>query len=336
MATIKDIAKKAGVSITTVSRALNDYSDVNEETKKHIKAVAKELKYVPNLAARSLVKQESKSLAFIVSDLLNGGGKDNVVYSLLSGMFEYAGTVDYDVVLYTTDTAHQKKKSYVDFCRENSIAGAMIEGFRLDDPYIQEIMESTIPCVLIDVDMTADNVSCITIHNVQAAYEAVELLIQYNHKNIAMVNGRAEADVSHKRVEGYKKALMQNGIPYRADYVLNGEFHEEISYEVTYELLEKHPEVTAIFCASDMMAVGAMKAAKDQGRKVPEDLSIMGFDDIPLAEYMSPSLSTVKQDFHLMGYYGGRQLIQLIKKQNIDKKIYIEHKVLARGSIAVL
>ena len=336
MATIKDIAKKSGVSVTTVSRALNDYSDVNEETKKNIKAVARELDYVPNRAARNLVKQECKTIAFILLGLVKEGGKDNVVYRLLSGMYEYAVTIDYDVVLYTTDTAHQKQKSYLEFCRENNICGAVIQGIRLDDPYLQEIMDSDMPCVLIDVDMTADNVSCITIDNVQAAYEAVELLIQYNHRQIGMINGNGTADVSLKRLKGYKEALLKNHIQFKEDYVVEGDFLEDIAYKQAYGLLIKHPEITALFCASDMMAISAIRAARDLSKKVPEDLSIMGFDDIPFAQYMSPSLSTVKQDFYLMGYYGGRQLIKLIEKKNVDKKIYIEHKVLARESIAML
>jgi DNA-binding LacI/PurR family transcriptional regulator len=336
MATIKDIAKKAGVSITTVSRALNDYNDVNEDTKRHIKEIAEALNYSPNRAAQNLVKKNSRTLAIILSGLEREGGKDNIVYRLLAGMFEFAGTVDYEVVLYTTDTAHQKKKSYLQFCKENNIGGAMIDGIRLDDPYLQEIMKSDIPCVLIDIDMTSDQVSCITIDNVQAAYEAVELLINHNHKNIGMINGRREADVSIKRLKGYQSALESHNIVANEDYIVYGDFLEDIAYKEAYGLLMAHPEITALFCASDMMALSALKAAKDLCLRVPEDLSVIGFDDIPFAQYLTPPLATVKQDFYMMGYHAGKQLVKMIQHEAVEKKIYVEHKVLARNTIHML
>lgn len=336
MATIKDIAKKAKVSVTTVSRALNDYDDVNIDTKRLIQKVAEELNYVPNKAARNLVMKQSKTLAFILSGLEKEGGKDNLVYRLLAGMFEYAGKTDYEVVLYTTDTAHQKKKSYLQYCKENNIAGVMVAGIRMDDPYLKEIIASDIPCVLIDIDITTEKVSCITIDNVQAAFEAVELLVNHKHKNIGMVNGRLEADVSLKRHQGYKSALEAFGIDYREDYVVNGEFLEETAEKVAYELLSKHTEITALFCASDMMAIGAMKAAESLSLKIPEDLSVIGFDDVPFAQYMSPALGTVRQDFYLMGYHAGKQLVQMLKHDDVEKKIYIEHKVLARETVLMI
>lgn len=336
MATIKDVARVAGVSVTTVSRALNHYSDVNFETKKKIFEVAKELNYVPNKAAQNLVKRENKTLAFILSGLEKEGGKDNIIYRLLSGMYEYAATIDYDVALYTTDSAHQKKKGYVEFCREHNISGAIMNGIRMDDPYLKEIIESKMPCVLIDVDLAEDNVSCIMIDNEHAAFEAVQLLVNNNHTNIAMVTGRQEADVSIKRQNGYKKALAVNKIDYRQEWVVCGDFLEEQAYQEAKKLFSQHSEITAVFCASDMMALGTMKAIRELGLRIPEDISVIGFDDIPLVGYLSPALATVHQDFHLMGYYAGKQLVQMIHHEKCEKKIFIEHKILARDTIRML
>lgn len=336
MATIKDVAKIAGVSVTTVSRALNHYSDVNIETKQKIFEVAKQLNYVPNKAAQNLVKRENRTLAFILSGLEKEGGKDNIIYRLLSGMYEFASTIDYDVALYTTDSAHQKKKGYVEFCREHNISGAIMNGIRLDDPYLHEIIDSKMPCVLIDVDLTEENVSCIMIDNEFAAYEAVQLLIDHHHTKIAMITGRKEADVSIKRFKGYKKALEVNGLPYEERFVVCGNFLEAEAYECTLSLLRNNSEITAIFCASDMMALGAIRAVKELGLEIPKDISIVGFDDIPLVGYLSPALATVQQDFHLMGYFAGKQLVKMIQQEAYEKKIIIEHKILARETVRML
>lgn len=336
MATIKDVAKAAGVSVTTVSRALNNYSDVNIDTKRMITDIAKKLNYVPNRAAQNLVKQKNKSLAIILSGLEKEGGKDNIVYRLLSGMYEFADSIDYEVVMYTTNSAHQKEKSYMDFCREHNICGAVLNGIRLDDPYLKEIIDSDFPCVLVDVDMDGHNISCITIHNEQAAEAAVDLLVEHNHRHIGMINGRKEADVAIKRKIGYKNSLKKHNIQYRSHYVKCANFLEEEAYERTKELLIEYPEITALFCASDMMALGAINAARALNKRIPEDLSVIGFDDIPFAKYLSPPLATVSQDFYVMGYFAAKQLVEMIEEKQIDKKIYIEYKVLARNTVRMI
>jgi len=336
MSTIKDVAREAGVSVTTVSRALNNYSDVNINTKKKIEEVAKRLNYVPNRAAQSLVKQEKKTLAFILSGLEKDGGRDNIVYRLLAGMYAYADTIDFDVALYTTDSAHQKKKGYVDFCRGHNISGAIFNGIRLDDPYLREIINSGMPCVFIDLDIEAANVSAVTIHNENAAREATQLLINHNHRRIACMIGREEADVTIKRMTGYVQALRDNGIEYDEKIVASGEFLEDKAYEEAKKILDTSPDITAFFCLSDMMALGTIRAIREKGLSVPEDISVMGFDDIPIAKYLNPALGTVQQNFYQMGYYAGKQLVTMIDNKAEQKKIFIEHKVLARETVRML
>lgn len=338
VATIKDIAREAGVSVTTVSRALNDYYDVSQETKDIVRRVAKELNYVPNRAAKSLVTKENKSLAIIFSSLEKAGANQGIIHFLITGMIDYAKEIDYEVLIYTTDTKHQKDKSYLQFCNEHQIGGAVIYGIRLDDPYFNEIVESDIPTVLVDVDVetTGKNSSTISINNKMAAKDATELLIQNNHRHIGMVNGSKEAYVSVSRLAGYKEALNHAGIDFCESYVEYADFLEEIAHKRTVKLLKSHPEITAIFCSSDLMAIGAIEAVKELGLNVPEDISIIGFDDIPLAKYLTPSLSSVKQDFFSSGYYAAKQLYNTIKGESVKKNIYLEYKVLARNSIRCL
>ena len=336
MVTIKDIAKKAGISITTVSRALNNYNDVNEVTKERIFRIAKEIGYIPNRSAQNLVKRQSNTLAIILSGLERDGGKDNIIYRLLSGMYSYAETVNYEVALFTSSSAHQRDKSYVQFCNEHNIGGAVIAGIRLDDPYVNELINSDLPCVLIDLIEEGLNISSISINNLEAAKEATEFLIQHRHKNIGMINGRKEAGVSLERLKGYQMALEQNKIPYNSERVVFANFLEDAAYDAAQRLLSEHPEITALFCASDMMALSAMRAIKDLGLTIPGDISIVGFDNIPLSEYSAPSLTTVNQDFYLMGEEAAKQLLQMIQREAIKKVVHLEYKILARDSVRML
>jgi len=336
MVTIKDVAKAAQISVTTVSRALNGYDDVNQETRERIQKVAKELGYVANRSAQNLVKQKNNTLAIILSGLERDGGKDNIVYRLLSGMYQYAEQVNYEVVLFTTSSAHQKEKTYVQFCKEHNIGGAVLNGIRLDDPYLHELVKSDLPCVLIDVDTQGDNVSSVTIDNEQAAYDAVMYLLEANHRKIAMMNGRKEAAVSIERFKGYKRALSERGIPYDEALVFCADYLERMAYDLALEFLPKHPEVTALFCASDMMAFGVMKAAKALNIHIPKQLSIIGFDNIPLSEHSMPALSTVDQDFYQMGQEAAKQLLKMIHHEAGNKKIILSYKLLARESVCVL
>lgn len=336
MTTIKDIAKQAGVSVTTVSRALNDYYDVSPTTKAHIMKISQEMGYIPNRMAQNLVKQHNNTLAIILSGLEKGGGKDNIVYCLLSGMYAFAETVNYEVLVFTTSTAQQKEKSYVQFCKEHYIGGAVLNGIRMDDPFFIELMGSDLPCVLIDVPIEGKNTYTISVDNAKAAQEAVEHLIDNNHKNIGMINGRCEALVSHERQKGYADALSKRGLVLKKEYIVHADFLENRSYEETRRLLQKHPEITALFCASDMMALGAMRAIADEGKKIPEDVSIVGFDNIPLSEYTKPALTTVNQDFYMMGYEAARQLLKLIMREPVKRKIYLDYKLLERNSVCML
>jgi len=332
--TIKDIAKKAKISVTTVSRALNDFDDVNAETKKKIKKIAKEMGYVPNRMARGLVKKDKRTLALVLSNLEKEGGKDNIVYRIMSGMYKFADSVNFEIVIFTTNSAHQKETTYTQFCHGHDIGGAIMLGIQIDDPYFKEIINNDIPVVLIDIEGYGDKVSSVLIDNTEASREAVEFLIRNNHKNIAMLTGRPNADVSIPRQSGYEKALTNAKIEINPDYIKCGFFLENEAYSETKKLIETHPEITAIFCASDMMACGAYRAIRELGKSIPNDISIVGFDDNPLAEYLSPSLTTIRQDFYNKGYKAAEVLYKMIKGEADSHRVVQDHKLILRDSVA--
>lgn len=334
MATIKDIAKVTGFSVTTVSRALNDFSDVNEKTKIKIKEAAKQLNYSPNALARSLVMNKTKTIGLLVSGLTRDSVKDNFTYEVMCGINDYVGQIGYDLIVFNTNTSKQKEKSYIQLCRERMVEGVIIQGIRTDDLYLQEIIESDIPCVLLDIPFVTDTVGYITTDNIQGAQQAVEHLIALGHNKIAMINGYDEAVVSKLRFEGYKTALEDAGIPLNTDLVKDGQWKELVSYSRAKNLLIKNPDITGIFCASDLMALGVLKAAKELNIQVPNELSVIGYDDIVLASYTNPALTTVAQDKYQMGYEATKLLINILEGKADKHYTMLESELIIRESTA--
>lgn len=316
MTTIKDIAKRVGVSVTTVSRALNGYHDVNQNTKKKIIEAAKELQYTPNAVARTLVTKKSNTIGLIVSELNRSSAKDNFTFEVLSGINNATAENDYDMVLFSTDPVRQETKSYSQLCIERGVDGAILQGIRTDDPYLHEVLESNIPCVLIDIPISSESVGYVATDNVLGAKRAVDHLIQLGHQHIGMINGHEHAYVSKERLNGYKAALNEAQLPFNSSRVANGEFLEEEGEKAAYKLLLHSPEITALFCASDLMAFGAIKAAQKLNLSIPRDLSIIGYDDIILSQYITPKLTTISQDKFQMGYRAAELLISMLKGEN--------------------
>ncbi len=315
MATIKDIAKRVGVSVTTVSRALNGYDDVNQNTRKKIIEAAEKLNYTPNAVARTLVTKKSKTIGLIVSELNRSSKKDNFTFEVLCGINEYTAESDYDMILFSTDPKRQKKKSYSQLCMERGVDGAILQGIRTDDPYLHEVLESNIPCVLIDIPIHTETVGYVSTDNFVGAKTAVNHLIKLGHQHIGMVNGHEHAVVSKERLKGYQAALNERNLPFDETMMVNGNYLEKDAEEVTYKLLIEHPQITALFCASDLMAFGAIKAAQRLNLSVPRDLSIVGYDDIVLSSYVRPRLTTVAQDKFMIGYKAAEMLISMLNEE---------------------
>ncbi|MGW9103266.1 LacI family DNA-binding transcriptional regulator [Priestia megaterium] len=332
MTTIKDIARVAGVSVTTVSRALNGYFDVNEKTKQKILAVAKELDYSPNTLARGLVMKKSKTIGLLVSGMSKENVKDNFTFEVLCGINETASKLGYDLILFNTNTTKQREKTYAQLCRERRVDGAIVQGIRKDDPYLKEILESDISCVLIDIPFQTDSVGYVTTDNIQGAKKAVEHLIQQGRKNIGMVNGHQSAYVSEERLKGYKEKLTEYNLPIREEWIVDGGFEEAKSESSTYTLLEQHKEIDALFCASDVMALGALRACKKIGKSVPGDISIVGYDNIALASYCTPPLTTIGQEIYNIGAEAADLLINMLEGTSTNMRRYVDTQLIVRES----
>lgn len=334
-ASIRDVAREAGVSITTVSRALNGYNDVSAPTKEKIREVVEKLNYAPNANARSLGGKATKVLALLVSDLQQ---KDDsgFVYGMISGLYDVSLKNDYEFILLTTNSAKQSKMNYLQLCRLKNIEGVMISGIKTDDPYYTELAKSEIPCIAVDVEVEGKNVTSLSTDNVEASYKAVKHLIAHGHKNIVMINGRASAAVSAERLKGYKKALQENHQEINPNHVKYCDFNEEAAFHSTIELLKNNPEITAFFCASDVMAIGVINAVNSLNKQVPEDFSIIGFDDIPAAKYVNGGLTTIRQEPFLMGKSSGEALVEMIENGRKKKHIEIPYRLVERKTVRLI
>lgn len=334
MATIKDISRLTGFSVTTVSRALNGYSDVSDNTRKLIKDAAETLSYSPNGLARGLVMKKTKTLGLLVSGMTYKNIDNNFVFEVLCGINDSAATSDYDLILFSTNTAKQKMKTYTQLCRERKVDGVILQGVKTDDPYLQEVLDSDIPCVLIDIPVQSEYVGYVSTNHKESAQMAVEHLIGLGHQQIGMMNGYPEAFVSKERYEGFREALRNADLSCKPEWVSNGKFTEEEAQVQAIELLQAHPEITAIFCASDTMALGVIKAAKELGLFVPEQLSVVGFDDIPTAAYFQPPLTTIGQNMYQLGYEAANLLMGMLKSEESPKFNILQNEFILRSSTA--
>ena len=329
--TIRDVAKKAGVSITTVSKALNDYPDANPDTRKHIQEIARQMNYVPNAAGRCMGGRVDKVIGLLINDL-RPMDPSGAVYGVLSGVCHACQDNNIEFILVTTDSVQQTQRPLKVLCLKKQLTGLVCTGFRLHDPYLQQLDEIDIPCAFIDIRTSSPDVLNITMDNERAAYEAVSFLIKNGRRNIALVNGSSEADVALLRGSGYRRALTEAGLVLRPDRMLMADFDSSLAYAKVKELLERDGAVDALFCASDVMALGACKAIEELGLTVGDQVAVVGFDDIPEARYLYGGLTTVRQDFYLTGYMAGKAIYEKIEGKadvHVDNMMY---ELVIRGS----
>lgn len=327
--TIKDIAKRAGVSITTVSRAINGYRDIHPETRKRVLKIAEELNYRPSGIARSLVMKQSKTIGLIISEMTRSRSGHHFLFDVISGINDRATALGYDLILAAISPHEQQVVPYMELCHRRQLEGVILSGVRTQDPYLQEVLDSSIPCVLIDVPLLGKTCSHITLDNRKGAQLAVAHLIRAGHRRIGFINGHREAFVSEERLLGYQAALAEAGL--EDESVFYGDFDESSGRAGVTHLLEKDPDLTAIFCASDLMAIGAMRELVSMGKRVPQDVSVIGFDDIDLSQYVTPRLSTVHQPRYRFGSEAVDVIVSMLEGEQ-GKAVVLEPELLIRES----
>lgn len=315
--TIKDIARLANVSTTTVSRVINNKDEgVGSETRKKIQDIIKELNYKPSSLARGLVTKRTKSIGLVLPDITNPFFPD-----LARGVEDYSVNKGYNAFLCNSDNNAEKEKRYINALMEKHVDGLIITStHNLEEEHILELMENKIPIVILDRRFKSKDLHGVYTDNFSGAYEAVKYLIQNGHKSIGCITGPLDTSISRERLEGYKKALTDNGIEYDDRLIVQSDFKIDGGMNASQELL-KNKEITAVFACNDLMAYGVYKTAKKLKLSVPDDISIIGFDDISLSQIVTPTLTTVSQPIYEMGYEAAKMLISLIEDKKLKRKI---------------
>lgn len=298
LATIKDIAKLAGVSITTVSKVINNYPDIGQETRKKVIKIMEKANYRPNAIARSLSTNKSNSIGVFIHFHPSRGLHHIFFHEVLFALETKLGKKGYDFV-YFSDLKWKKTCNYLAKCLNRHIDGAVLMGVSVDDN-LDELLQSEIPVVLLDLDISGNNASYITSDNVSGAKQVVNHLYKLGHQNIGMIAGEVTFPTKC-RSKGFLEEINNLHMTTKTDWIVNTSYSEEGGYKAMTEMLKRKDLPTAFFCHSDMIAIGAMKAIKDTGYSVPDDFSIIGFDDVEISSYINPNLTTIKQDTYLMG-----------------------------------
>jgi LacI family transcriptional regulator len=329
--TIKDIARIANVSHTTVSRALNGSPFINEETKDKIMDIAKQLNYVPNYNARSLVLDRSYNIALFFSTLSEVTSA-RFFYDTVSGINSVMKE-NYNLVVRGIDDY----KSFISINRKRFDGIILMSQSNSDNSFIYDVLEKKIPLVVLNRDIDESSIVNILSGDKKGAYKAVTYLIQNGHKGIAIIEGKKEFKSTIERKEGFLKAMIENNLQINREYIVDGDYTLESGHNAMKKLLSLSKIPTAVFCSNDEMAVGAMKAASEAGLKVPTDISIIGFDDNQLGAFITPALTTVRRPIIEASRKAAEKLFNILEDNSIQgEKIYIDTELIERDSVAII
>lgn len=308
MATIRDVAKLANVSTATVSRVLNNQGYVNNETRKRVNDAIKQLNYLPNDVARSLFKGRSKMIALFIPDI-----KNPFFPELARAVEDVTNKHNYTFVLCNTDDTLDKEITYLNGLQQKSVDGLIMVSSTISQEDIKNI---SVPIISLDRKFSSE-VSSVTVNNRKGAEIATRYLKSIGCKRIAHICGPQSASNSMDRLKGYLDVVKHENW-FLSSYVVSGDYRFQQSFEITREMLTQHPEIDGIFVGNDLMAVGVLKATKSLKIKVPEELSIIGFDGIAIGETTTPTLTTMQQPIYKLGVRAAQILLDHINNPNHD------------------
>jgi LacI family transcriptional regulator len=328
---IVDVAAKAGVSPATVSRVLNQNAAVTPKTKERVMLAIEQLGYHPNANAKNLRSQRSMTICVIVPDINN-----SYFSEIIKGIENMAYANKYKVIICDAQNQRERELEYLNLLVNRTIDGAILIASLLKDDEIRQIADKGYLIGLVGRCIEHENIPCIYTDNVKFSREVIQHLTELGHREIVFISGYADAVDSYERLEGYLKALRENEIPFRPEWIENGNFNEEGGYEAMKRLFAKNIPFTAVYAANDEMALGVYKACAEYGIRIPQQLSVVGVDNNRISKYITPSLSTVNQPKYAMGaILAEKMLDQLNSNQFSDKRVFkVDSELILRQSSA--
>ena len=325
--TIYDVARLAGVSTATVSRALNGKGQIAPATRAAIDAAVAHLGYHPNTVARSLVTKSTQTIALLLPDISNP-----FYAALVSGIQRRALEAGHTMLLCTTESDREREEEYLNLLRAKQVDGVLVDGLVLPPDVIARFVRNGLPIVCLDRDVDSTSVPLVQVDNRLGARMAIEHLISLGHRRIAHIAGAPELRISEERIVGYRDALAAAGADADPALLAIGSFTEEGGHEAMRELLAAG-EPTAVFAANDLSAIGAVNAIVGSGRRVPEDVSVVGFDDLRLARFTTPPLTTIRQPAVEIGERAAQLLLDLAAGRRVRKlRHLLEPELVVRAS----
>jgi len=333
--TSKDVAEKVGVSRTTVSLVLNDVRgiQISPETRQKVLDTAEELQYVPNAAAQALASRRTKAIGLVLTRTQHHIATDAFLPSIISGLLTTAKKQNIRILIDWVEMDHQES-AYFELAHTKRIDGMILSTPRLNDTGLKALESLEIPTVLMG-SIAGSNLSYVDVDNADAAEKATAYLIGLGHKDIACIaNAQPEYASAPERVEGYKNALSNQKIPLNEALIRYADFDPESGYDCMKSILQSGEKISAVFVASDNVAIGAKSALREAELRIPDDISIIGFDDIPWAKYSDPPLTTVQLPAESIAQSACTLLLNLINGGDRDKRhqIILDTELIIRKS----
>ncbi len=328
-ASIKDVAKEAGVSIATVSRVLNDIDVVNEDTKKKVLDAIKKLGYRPNIVARSLKTQRTKTIGILLPDISN-----QFYPEIVRGAEDVSNIYDYNIILCNSDMDMQKEKEYLRVLKEKMVDGVIYMSSSLNQEIIDLINELDLKTVLVETKDKDEALPSVTINNVKASSESTNYLINKGLKNIAFIGTEKDGmNAWSDRYLGYEKAMREANIEVNPELVYFGSMKMKTGCEGIHKFINSKQKFDGIVCASDDIAMGAINELRNNNLQVPKDVSVIGFNNNFASSVFYPKITTIAQPTYDMGSVAMRMLIKILTYKPLDESQYVlEHCLIERDS----
>ena len=333
MVSLKDVAKRCGVSTATVSKALNGHSDIGEKTRIRIKEAAQEMGYFPNAAARALKTNRSYNLGVLFKEEAGRGLNHEYFSGILNGFKEKAEELGYDITFINNE--HVKHKmSYLEHCKYRNFDGVGIVCARFEEPEVQELLQSNIP--IVTVDYVYHNCTVISSNNVKGMNELVRYIYSKGHRKIAYIYGEKHSAVTRDRLTSFFQTMESFNLNVPDDYLKEGEYLDtRLVAKATRELLNLPDPPTCILYPDDTALIGGINVIDEMGLKVPDDISIAGFDGTKVSQMMSPKITTIRQNTRKIGEEAVKRLVQRIEqpKTTLVERVIINGELLVGESV---
>lgn len=328
--TIKDIANIAGVSTATVSKIINKKdSNISDATRNKVQKIIEEHFYVPNRVASSMVTKRTKTLGLVIPNIANPFFPE-----LARGAEDMANSEGYTMILCNTDDNEEKEEMYISMLQEKMVDGIIFTSSSRRTKVSDSLTHLNVPIITVDREIKDLKVSGkIMVDNKQGAYDAVSYMIKRGYRRIIHLTGPMTSKPTQDRIEGYKSALQDNDISFSEEMIFPGDYSSDWGYKAVREALAAVKNFDGVFCGNDLIAIGAVKSLKSLQFIIPEEIGVVGFDDIYMAKMVDPELTTVKQPNYQMGYKSAEMLIRMVEKREVIEKEYIlKTKLIIRES----